>query len=184
MSLELRSQRLILRDWRDSDLPAWIAMNADPDVRRYFPSVLSEEQALGEAERIRAHGEREGFTFWALEIPGVTEFAGFVGLLRTSFEAHFTPCVEIGWRLAPACWGKGYATEAARLALDYGFGALQLDEIVALAVMDNLPSHAVMERIGMVRNVADDFDHPRIPEGHPLRRHLLYRIQRQQGLMQ
>ncbi|GAB3249494.1 GNAT family N-acetyltransferase [Chitinimonas naiadis] len=173
---------MILRDWRDSDLPAWVAMNADPAVRRYFPSVLDEAQALGEAERIRAHGEREGFTFWALEIPGVAEFAGFVGLLRTSFEAHFTPCVEIGWRLAPACWGKGYATEAARLALDYGFGALQLDEIVALAVMDNLPSHAVMERIGMVRNVADDFDHPRIPEGHPLRRSLLYRIQRQQWL--
>ena len=110
MPFTLRGERVLLRDWRDDDLPAWVAMNADPAVRRYFPSVLDEAAALGEASRIRAHAEREGFTFWALEIPGVADFAGFVGLIRTGFDAHFTPCVEIGWRLAQTYWGQGYAS--------------------------------------------------------------------------
>lgn len=178
MTFALRGERVLLRDWRDEDLPAWAAMNADPEVRRYFPGVLTAEQADGEAERIRAHGAREGFTFWALEIPGVADFAGFVGLLRTSIEAHFTPCVEIGWRLATPCWGKGYASEAAQLALDYGFDTLGLDEIVAMTTLTNLPSQAVMQRLGMRRRVEDDFHHPRLAEDHPLRRHLLYRLQR------
>ncbi|QNM94979.1 GNAT family N-acetyltransferase [Chitinimonas koreensis] len=178
MAFELRGERVILRDWRDEDLDAWAAMNADPEVRRYFPDLLSAQESREAADRLRAHAEREGFTFWALEIPGVADFAGFVGLLRTSFEAHFTPCVEIGWRLASSCWGRGYATEAARLSLDHGFGTLGLEQIVALAVMDNRPSHAVMERIGMRRDPAADFDHPRLPAGHPLQRHLLYRIDR------
>jgi ribosomal-protein-alanine N-acetyltransferase len=179
MPFTLRGERVLLRDWRDDDLPAWVAMNADPAVRGYFPSVLDEAAALGEASRIRAHAEREGFTFWALEIPGVADFAGFVGLIRTGFDAHFTPCVEIGWRLAEAYWGQGYASEAARLALQQGFDTLQLDEIVALTVPVNLPSQAVMQRIGMRRDPADDFDHPRLSDGHPLQRHLLYRIKRQ-----
>lgn len=179
MPFALHGERVLLRDWRDDDLPAWAAMNADPAVRRYFPSVLDEAAALGEASRIRAHAEREGFTFWALEIPGVADFAGFVGLIRTGFDAHFTPCVEIGWRLAQAYWGQGYASEAARLALQQGFDTLQLDEIVALTVPANLPSQAVMQRIGMRRDPADDFDHPRLSDGHPLQRHLLYRIKRQ-----
>lgn len=179
MAFALHGERVLLRDWRDDDLPAWVAMNADPAVRRHFPGVLDEAAALGEASRIRAHAEREGFTFWALEIPGVTDFAGCVGLIRTGFDAHFTPCVEIGWRLAQAHWGKGYASEAARLALVYGFDPLQRDEIVALTVPANLPSQAVMQRIGMQRDPADDFDHPRLAAGHPLQRHLLYRIKRQ-----
>ncbi|WP_269533324.1 GNAT family N-acetyltransferase [Chitinimonas sp. BJYL2] len=175
MAFELRGQRVIVRDWRDSDLPAWVAMNADPEVRRYFNGTLSEEQALGEAGRIRAHAEQHGFTFWALEIPGVADFAGFVGLLRTSYETPFTPCVEIGWRLSRATWGKGYASEAARLCLDYGFEQLGLDEIVAMTTVTNTPSRAVMERIGMTRNPADDFNHPFLEAGHPLQAHVLYR---------
>ena len=128
--------------------------------------------------RIRAHFARHGFGFWAVEVPGVAEFIGLVGLAVPRFEAHFTPCVEIGWRLARAHWGRGYATEAARAALDFGFRDLNLDEIVAFTVPTNRRSRAVMERIGMTRSAADDFDHPAIPEGHPLRRHVLYRARR------
>ncbi|MBB5020397.1 ribosomal-protein-alanine N-acetyltransferase [Chitinivorax tropicus] len=177
MSFLLSTSRLVLRDWQDSDLEPWVAMNADAMVRRYFPTIASREQAIVEMQRFREHGERHGFTLWPLEIPGQTAFAGVVGLFRTPIEAHFTPCVEIGWRLAIPYWGQGYATEAARLALQYGFDTLQLAEIVALTAADNQPSRAVMARIGMQHNAADDFDHPRVADGHPLKRHVLYRIQ-------
>lgn len=184
MAFEIKGERVILRDWRDSDLPAWIAMNADPEVRRYFPRVNDAAESLGEAERLRARQVNHGFTFWALEIPGETEFAGFVGLIRTSYDAPFTPCVEIGWRLAQAHWGKGYATEGARLALDYGFGQLGLDEIVAMTTVTNTPSQKVMDRLGMHRDPADDFLHPLIAEDHPLRPHYLYRLKRDEWLAQ
>lgn len=176
MTLRIHGERILLRDWCDSDLAAYAQLNADPEVRRYFPSTLSREESDGEASRLRAHAEREGFTFWVLEIPGVTTFAGMVGLILTGFEAHFTPCIEVGWRLARAHWGQGYASEAAKLALKFGFETLQADEIIALTVPANTASRAVMQRIGMQHNPADDFDHPRLAADHPFRRHVLYRI--------
>jgi RimJ/RimL family protein N-acetyltransferase len=177
-SLELRTGRLLLREWRDSDLASFAALNADPTVMEYMPALLSREESDAVATRIRDHFARHGFGLWALEVPGVTDFAGFVGLSIPAFQAHFTPCVEIGWRLARAHWGHGYATEAAREALRFGFERLGLEEIVSFTVPANLRSRQVMERLGMHRTPAEDFDHPRLPEPHPLRRHVLYRLSR------
>lgn len=170
--------RLHLRPWRDEDLPAFATMNADPEVMEFFPKTLDRAESDAMATRIRDHFVRRGYGFWAVEIPGVANFIGFVGLSVPAFETHFTPCVEIGWRLARAHWGLGYATEAARAAIDFGFRQLALDEIVSFTVPANRRSRGVMERIGMSRLPADDFDHPVLPEGHPLRRHVLYRTTR------
>lgn len=150
-------------------------MNADPRVTEFLP-VLTRAESDAVAVRIEAHLAEHGFTFWAVEILGVTPFAGFVGLVIPRFEAHFTPCVEIGWRLAARYWGQGYATEGARAALAFGFNSLKLEEIVAITVPANRRSRQVMERLGMSHNPADDFDHPSVPEGHALRRHVLYRL--------
>lgn len=174
----LHGARVLLRPWRESDRAPFARLNADPAARLYFPTLATAEQSNLEADRIAEHFEREGFGLWALEIPGVTEFAGFVGLMRPAYEAHFTPCVEVGWRLLPAYWRRGYASEAAELALAHGFEVLGLDQIVSLTTVTNQPSRRVMERIGMQRDPADDFDHPRIAEGHPLRPHVLYRLSR------
>ncbi|HEX5206971.1 MAG TPA: GNAT family N-acetyltransferase [Steroidobacteraceae bacterium] len=176
--ITLSTARLRLRPWRPEDLPTYAAMNADPRVREYFPKVLTAAESDREAARIAAHFDRHGFGLWAVEVVGTADFAGFVGLAIPGFEAHFTPCVEIGWRLAFEHWGRGYATEAARAALDCGFERLGLEEIVAFTVPGNWRSRRVMERIGMRRSAADDFDHPRLPPGHPLRRHVLYRVGR------
>jgi RimJ/RimL family protein N-acetyltransferase len=175
-ALTIRTHRLHLRLWRDEDLPAFAAMNADPRVMEYFPRPLSRAESDARAAGIRDHFARHGFGLWAVEVPGVDDFIGFVGLSVPGFEAHFTPCVEVGWRLAHEHWGQGYATEAARAALDFGFRRLTLAEIVSSTVPANWRSRRVMERIGMTRTPADDFDHPVLPEGHPLRRHVLYRI--------
>jgi RimJ/RimL family protein N-acetyltransferase len=171
--------RLRLREWRDSDLAPFAALNADPEVMRYFPEPLDRAASDAMVGRIRDHFDRHGFGPWALEIPGVADCAGFVGLMVPAFEAHFTPCVEIGWRLTRAAWGRGYATEAARAVLDYAFTVLKADEVVAMTVPANRPSRAVMDRLGMTHDPADDFDHPRVPEGHALRRHVLYRKRRE-----
>lgn len=176
--VELRTKRTLLRQWKDGDLPAWCAMNADAEVRRHFPSVHTEEEAQGEAGRIRNVIAQRGWGFWALEIPGKTPFAGCVGLLVPAFEAPFTPAVEIGWRLPREAWGQGYATEAGRAAAEFAFMQLDLDEIVAITTPANTPSRRVMERLGMRHDAAGDFDHPRIPAGHPMRRHVLYRLDR------
>jgi RimJ/RimL family protein N-acetyltransferase len=144
----------------------------------YFPALLPREQSDALAARIEGHFERHGFGLWAVEIVDIAPFAGFIGLSVPRFEAHFTPCVEIGWRLAAGYWGCGYATEGARAVLAFGFEELRLAEIVSFTVTHNLRSRRVMERLGMTRNPADDFDHPALPEGHPLRRHVLYRIAR------
>jgi RimJ/RimL family protein N-acetyltransferase len=167
--------RLLLRPWRDEDLPAFAAMNADPRVMEFFPRPLDRAESDARAARIRDHFARHGFGLWAVEVPGVADFIGFVGLSVPDFEMPFMPCVEVGWRLAHEHWGQGYATEAARAALDFGFRRLALDEIVSFTVPANRRSRGVMERIGMTRTPADDFDHPALPEGHPLRRHVLYR---------
>ena len=130
------------------------------------------------AARVRGLFDEQGFGLWAVEVPGVADFVGFVGLHVPTFETHFTPCVEIGWRLAYEHWGRGYATEAAQRALDFAFDELHLDEVVSFTVPDNVRSRAVMERLGMTRTPDEDFDHPVLPEGHRLRRHVLYRISR------
>jgi RimJ/RimL family protein N-acetyltransferase len=141
----------------------------------YFPATLSREESDALASRIEAHLERHGFGLWAVEIPDVTSFAGFIGLSVPRFEARFMPCVEIGWRLAARHWGLGYATEGARAAMDFGFEVFGPDQIVSFTTAANLPSRRVMEKIGMHHDAADDFDHPHLPDGHRLRRHVLYR---------
>jgi RimJ/RimL family protein N-acetyltransferase len=173
---EIRTDRLCLRRWLPEDRAAFAALNADVRVMEHFPAILSRAESDALAERIDEHFERHGFGLWAVEIPTVTPFAGFVGLAIPRFEAHFTPCVEIGWRLAADLWGCGYATEAALGAVRFGFRALGLDEIVSFTVPDNLRSRRLMERIGMTRDPADDFDHPMLHER--VRRHVLYRIRR------
>jgi RimJ/RimL family protein N-acetyltransferase len=150
-------------------------LNADARVVEFLPKPLTREESDARADQIEAHFQQHGFGLWAVEIPGVTPFAGFVGLSIPRFEAHFTPCVEIGWRLDADHWNRGYATEGARAALDFGFRWLGLQEIVSFTVPGNLRSRRVMEKIGMIRSPDDDFDHPLLPEGHPLRRHVLYR---------
>jgi ribosomal-protein-alanine N-acetyltransferase len=174
----LTTPRLRLRQWREEDLASFAALNADPQVMEFFPKVLTRVESDAVAGRIRDHFARHGFGLWAVEAPGAADFVGFVGLAVPSFEAHFTPCVEIGWRLAREHWGHGYATEAATAALAFGFGDRALEEIVAFTVPANIPSRRVMGRLGMRRLPADDFEHPAIADGHPLRSHVLYRLRR------
>jgi ribosomal-protein-alanine N-acetyltransferase len=169
---------LRLRQWREEDLAPFAALNADPQVMEFFPKVLTRAESDAVAGRIRDHFARHGFGLWAVEAPGAADFVGFVGLAVPSFEAHFTPCVEIGWRLAREHWGHGYATEAATAALAFGFGVRALEEIVAFTVAANIQSRRVMGRLGMRRSPADDFEHPAIADGHPLRTHVLYRLRR------
>jgi RimJ/RimL family protein N-acetyltransferase len=175
---ELRTERLLLRQWRDEDLEPFAALNADPETMRFFvaPPARAESDAL--AERSRRQIETQGWGLWAVEVVGGASFIGFVGLARPSFEAHFTPAVEVGWRLAREHWGHGYATEAGRAALACGFEELGLEEIVSFTSVVNEPSWRVMERLGMTHDPADDFENPRVPVGHPLRPHVLYRLSR------
>jgi ribosomal-protein-alanine N-acetyltransferase len=175
---ELRTARLRLRAWRASDREPFARMNADPRVMEHFPAPLAAAESDALLERIRAHFAARGFGLWAVEVPGGPDFIGFVGLSVPDFEAAFTPCVEVGWRLAAEHWGRGYATEAARAALAFGFGSLGLPEVVSFTVAANERSRRVMERLGMRRDPAEDFDHPSLPAGHPLCRHVLYRIAR------
>lgn len=166
------ADRLVLRAWRDSDLGPFAALNADPEVMRWLGGPQPRARSDELAERIRR--EMDAFGLWAVEVPGVSEFIGFVGLQVPGFDAEFTPCVEVGWRLARAHWGRGYATEAATASLDFAFGELGLDEIVSFTVVGNVRSRRVMERLGM--REAGEFDHPKVPVGHELERHVLYRI--------
>jgi len=175
---ELRTARLLLRRWLPADREPFAALNADPRVMEQLPAVLPREASDARAARIEAHFGEHGFDLWAVEVPGVARFAGFVGLSVPGFEVHLTPCVEVGWRLAAEHWGRGYATEGARAALAFGFGALGLGEIVSYTVPANIRSRRVMERVAMAHDPAGDFDHPLLPEGHPLCRHVLYRIAR------
>ena len=174
----LRTSRLVLRRWRCADREPFAALNADPRVMAHFPATLTRAQSDASADRLERELAARPFGLWAVEIPGVTAFAGFTGLHVPGFEAPFTPCVEIGWRLAFPHWGRGYATEAARAVLAYAWKPLELDEVVAFTAVGNARSRAVMDRIGMRHDRAGDFDHPQLPEGHPLRRHVLYRVRR------
>ena len=175
---KLNSSRLLLRQWRDADLDHFARMSANPAVMQHLLPLPDRAASDAVAQRFREHFAQHDFGFWAVELPGMCPFIGCVGLMHVGYNAHFTPAVEIGWRLDPAYWGRGYATEAARLALDDGFERLPLQEVVALTVPANLRSQAIMQRLGMRRAASDDFDHPRVPDGHPLKRHVLYRLQR------
>ncbi|MFH8370958.1 GNAT family N-acetyltransferase [Streptomyces sp. NPDC018031] len=171
---ELRTERLLLREWRRSDLSPWAAMNADPEVREHFPGVLTREQSEASVARFQADLERRGWGWWAVEVRDTGEFIGFTGLDPVDEGMPFTG-VETGWRLARSAWGHGYASEAARAAVDFGFDGLGLAEILAVTTATNLRSQAVMRRIGMTRDPADDFDDPDVPDG-PLRPSVLYRL--------
>lgn len=156
-------------------------MNADPRVMEYMPKLLTREESDAMVTRIEAHFEKHGFGLWAVEVAGVAPFVGFTGLSVPGFQAPFMPCVEVGWRLAFNYWGKGYATEAARAVVAFGFGTLRLDQIVSFTTRDNHRSRRVMERLGMNYSAADDFRHPNLPENHPLRPHVLYRLSSANG---
>jgi RimJ/RimL family protein N-acetyltransferase len=176
MVTDILTDRLRLRPWVASDREPFAALNADALVMEHFLTTLSRDESDALADRIEAMFEKYGFGFWAVEVPGVVPFAGFIGLSVPSFETHFTPCVEIGWRLAREHWNQGLATEGATAALRHAFGALQLSEVVAFTAPGNARSRRVMEKLGMRYDPTADFDHPLIPTGHPLCRHVLYRI--------
>jgi RimJ/RimL family protein N-acetyltransferase len=176
---ELTTDRLRLRQWREDDLAPFAALNADPEVMRYFPARMTRVQSDEFAGYVSAAIEENGWGLWAVEVCDGPPFIGFVGLNRASFESHFTPAVEVGWRLAREHWGNGYATEAAAASLSFGFEQVGLDEIVSFTAEVNQRSVRVMRRLGMTYDVAGNFDHPRVADG-PLRRHVLYRISKDQ----
>lgn len=173
-AVSLHGRRLSLRPWRPEDLAPLHALNGDADSMRHFPAAMTRAESDAWAARLQAHIDRHGWGFWAVEERGGAPFVGVVGLMNIPWEARFTPAVEVGWRISPAFRRRGYAEEAARLALDFGFGRLGLREIVAFTVPGNVASWRLMERLGMRPD--GTFDHPRLPEGHALRRHLLYRL--------
>jgi RimJ/RimL family protein N-acetyltransferase len=175
----ITTKRLLLRGWRADDRAPFAAMNADARVTEFLPAPLVPAQSDALVDRFTFGWQVDGFGIWALELLERARFIGYSGLSRPRFESHFTPAVEIGWRLRTEAWGHGYATEAARAALRYGFEVAGLHEIVSFTVPANLRSRAVMERIGMIRDPADDFEHPLLPAGHRLRPHVLYRLGRE-----
>lgn len=175
---ELETPRLRLRRWRDDDRAAFSSLNADPVVMEHFPAPLSRAESDALVDRIEAGLDEREWGLWAAEIRDSGAFIGFIGLNPATFDAPFTPAVEVGWRLARAHWGRGYAIEGARAAVEFGFVDLELDEIVSFTTHGNTRSRRVMERLGMRRDPADDFDNPNIPPGHPMRPHVLYRLDR------
>lgn len=174
----ITTPRLVLRPWREADLAPFAALNADPRVMEFFPACLGAAESDALAVRIFEHFATHGFGLWAVEVVGGAPFIGFVGLSVPRYDTPFTPCVEVGWRLAASHWGQGYASEAARASLACGFSHLELAEIISFTTEENARSRRVMERLGMRRNPADDFDHPLLAADHPLRRHVLYRLQK------
>jgi RimJ/RimL family protein N-acetyltransferase len=172
----LTTPRLVLRQWNESDKEHFARINADPRVMEFFPAHLTRAQSDALVAKLEAHFRKHGFGIYAAELKSKNAFIGFVGLNVPSFRAHFTPCVEIGWRLSPDVWGQGLATEAAEAVVKYGRDVLKLKEIVSFTVPLNVRSRRIMEKNGMSHDPADDFDHPQLPPGHPLRRHVLYRL--------
>jgi ribosomal-protein-alanine N-acetyltransferase len=171
----IETERLTLRRWVAADREPFARLNADARVMEHFPGTLAREESDALVNRVEAHFDRHGFGLCAAELRASGAFIGFIGLSVPVFDTHFTPCVEIGWRLAFDYWGQGLATEGARAALRHGFEVLRLDEIVSFTVAANMRSRRVMDRLGMTRDPGDDFDYPGLPEEHPLRRHVLYR---------
>ncbi|MGH9746102.1 MAG: GNAT family N-acetyltransferase [Candidatus Acidiferrales bacterium] len=178
----LTTKRLILREWTAADREAFARINADRRVMEFLGEPLAREQSDQLADRIEAHYRKHGFSLCAAELAETREFIGFIGIAVPPFEAAFTPCVEIGWRLAAEHWGKGLATEGAREILRYAFEELKLADLVSMTAAGNERSRRVMEKIGMRRDPVDDFDHPHVPEGHALRPHVLYRLSRTQWI--
>ena len=170
----ITTERLLLRRWKPEDFEPFCAMNADAEVMRHFPSTLSREQTAAGVKRAEAHFVRHGWGLFAIEHEGV--FIGYIGLFHVPFKAHFTPAVEIGWRIARTYWNRGLASEGARACLDFGFSQLGLKEIVAFTTPGNLASLRVMQKVGMLHDPQGDFEHPRVAPGHPLKRHVLYRV--------
>lgn len=176
----LETKRLILRPWKIEDLELFAQLNADPRVMEYFPSPLSRQESDQMAKKTRDLFDQHGWGLWAVSIKNGSSFIGYIGLAPVKFSSHFTPAIEIGWRIAHEFWGKGYATEGAKACLTFGFETLHLPEIVSFTVPDNVRSRNVMEKIGFHYDPKDDFDHPLLPEGDPLKRHVLYRINAKQ----
>ena len=176
MTVALRTGRLVLRRWQSTDLGAFAALNADREVMEHFPSTLDRSASDELAAVADGAFDERGFGLWAVEVAATGTFIGFTGLAVPRFQAHFTPAVENGWRLARPAWGQGYATEAATAALDDAFERVGLHEVVSFTSVPNLRSQAVMRRLGMSHDPDEDFDHPNLPAGHRLRRHVLYRV--------
>ncbi len=174
----LETDRIILREWEEKDFEPFMRLNADPLIMEYFPRVLDEARSKHLFKHFQEHFKKHGYGLYALENKTNHEFMGFVGLNNIDFDAPFTPATEIAWRLDYGYWGKGYATEAARAVLAHAFGKLKLDEVVAHAVYDNDRAVHVMEKLGMKRDPKGDFAYPKLPKGHPLGQHLLYRLKR------
>ena len=174
----LETERLHLRRWREQDIDAFAALNADPDVMEHFPDVLTREETGQMLRRIDRQFEEFGFGLWAVDIKWAKEVIGFCGLAVPTFQTHFTPAVEIGWRFAKSQWGSGYATEAARAVLDFAFEETDLDQVLSWTIPTNQRSQRVMQRLGMSRAPELDFDHPRFLHDDRLRRHVVYRITR------
>jgi RimJ/RimL family protein N-acetyltransferase len=177
----LATERLLLRGWRATDRAAFARMNADPRVMEYFPATLSRDESNGMLNRIILALKRRGWGLWAAERRDNGRFIGFIGLSVPGFETRFTPCVEIGWRLCHNAWGHGYAPEGAKAVLDFAFDEIGLERVYSFTASTNARSERVMQKIGMLRSPGDDFDHPRLPAGHPLQRHIVYRIDRPAG---
>jgi len=173
----IETERLILRDWMESDYKPFIALNADAEVMEFFPSVQTADTTLAQIKRLAGHIATNGFGFFAVERKDNNEFIGFTGLAYPRFEAHFTPCIEIGWRLSKADWNQGFATEAAKACLQFGFDSLRTDTIYSFASVHNQRSENVMKKIGMVHD--GFFEHPSVEEGNWLRKHVLYKITKQ-----
>lgn len=174
----IQTRRLLLRQWEAKDREPFAHINADPRVMKFMPACLTREQSDAMIDRIEVHFREHGFGLFATELVAEQRLIGYVGLFVPRFQAHFTPCFEIGWRLASEYWGRGLATEAAKAVTDSAFESIGLEEIVSFTVPANIRSRRVMEKIGMARNPAEDFDHPNLPDGHALRRHVLYRLKR------
>jgi RimJ/RimL family protein N-acetyltransferase len=175
--IEPLTSRLRLRQWEDRDRAPFAALNADPLVMRHFPAPLTREQSDAMVDRLLQGLHTKGYGLWAVEVRATGAFIGFVGLSSPVWEAAFTPCTEVGWRLAQPAWGQGYATEAAQAALATGFGPVGLSDVVSFTTIGNVRSRRVMERLGMKRDPSEDFDHPLLSDDR-LRRHVLYRLSR------
>ena len=172
----IETPRLFLRQWTPEDREPFYRINSDPRVMEHFPGTLSRSESEQLIVGIESHFARHGFGLFAAELRETRQFIGFIGISIPAFDAPFMPAVEIGWRLDPAFWNRGLATEGARAVLRYAFDVLELKEVVSFTVPDNFASRRVMEKLGMTRDSAHDFDHPRVPVGHRLRRHVLYRL--------
>jgi RimJ/RimL family protein N-acetyltransferase len=178
MAPDLLTSRLRLRKWCEQDLAPFASMNADPRVMEFFPKTLTRAESDAFAERIRAQLNHHAFGLWAVEIVQQARFIGFVGMAEPTFKEHFTPCVEIGWRLDHEYWGQGFALEAAQTVMKYAFEELDLSELVSFTAAINLPSQKLMKRLGFASDSSEDFEHPSLAEGHPLRKHVLYRLRK------